>query len=278
MRITVLNEKSKRDRINASNAVEIVRQRYERYARRQFTRILNRTYRDFIELDRIPTAEDIAEIINRNNVLQQNAIAKIVNGIYPEASMLAVPDDQIRKSADGMEYKAREDEERELLERWVRENTGTLIRDMTAEDMAEDLWYINQTTVDEIRKAILQANYDAKVFKELVQQIMQETPARAYRIARTETARASNVSMNIASEVYSFGRKMTKTWITVGGPAVRSSHRQMDGVTIPREQSFLVPNRYGGFDMMDYPLDSSHGASAGNVVNCRCRCSYSYVD
>lgn len=61
-----------------------------------------------------------------------------------------------------------------------------------------------------------------------------------------------------------------KTWVTMQDLKVRDSHFLVDGETIPIDEPFVV-----GTSLMNYPTDTSLGASGEEVVNCRCQISYS---
>lgn len=60
-----------------------------------------------------------------------------------------------------------------------------------------------------------------------------------------------------------------KLWVTMGDSRVRTIHQVADGQEVPASDPFTV----GGERLM-YPGDTSLGASAGNVVNCRCSASH----
>ncbi len=59
--------------------------------------------------------------------------------------------------------------------------------------------------------------------------------------------------------------QIKKTWKTVGDEKVRSAHVAADGQMRNANEAFSV----GGENLM-FPGDTSLGASAGNVINCRC--------
>jgi hypothetical protein len=63
----------------------------------------------------------------------------------------------------------------------------------------------------------------------------------------------------------------TKTWQTMGDNRVRASHRAVNGQTVPIDQPFQV-----GTSMLMYPADSSLGADAKEIVNCRCSARYRF--
>lgn len=60
-----------------------------------------------------------------------------------------------------------------------------------------------------------------------------------------------------------------KRWKTFGDEKVRETHNEVNGETIPIQQPFIV----GGYRMM-FPGDTSFGAPAQEVVNCRCTVQY----
>ena len=273
----LLDAKSRRQEEAASHVLEIIRTRYERYVRVQYLKILKGIFQAVLDMGHIPDMREVYELVNSSHEAQRKVLTRMFNGVYPEASLLVTPDDSI-KSRFGILRKAREDTELQLLQQWLAENVGTFIRDLDAEDILTDMWYIDETTVKDIRRCMDESGGDIAKFRADIRKVMVMTPQRAYTIARTETARATNVSMHIAAETYSFDRPMVKVWMTYGGDTVRPDHAVMEGVTVGKDEMFLVPNRMGGFDMMQYPLDGAHGASAGNIVNCRCHCAYRYVD
>lgn len=63
--------------------------------------------------------------------------------------------------------------------------------------------------------------------------------------------------------------KVKKEWVTMGDDKVRMDHVIADGQVVDD----TVPYDVGGEQLM-YPGDSSLGASAGNIINCRCASVY----
>lgn len=80
-------------------------------------------------------------------------------------------------------------------------------------------------------------------------------------IARTETLKMQSTS---AMESMKAGGFDKKTWIAGGPPGDRPEHTEMDGVTIPIDEPFVLSN---GEKMM-YPGDPD--ADVSELVNCRC--------
>ena len=60
-----------------------------------------------------------------------------------------------------------------------------------------------------------------------------------------------------------------KTWHTALDERVRMTHIALEGVTIGIDEIFHV-----GSSLMRFPLDSSLGASASEIINCRCTVEY----
>jgi hypothetical protein len=58
---------------------------------------------------------------------------------------------------------------------------------------------------------------------------------------------------------------VTKEWVTVGDERVRQAHMLADSQVVTLNQPFSV-----GGQLLRWPGDSSLGASAGNIINCRC--------
>lgn len=86
--------------------------------------------------------------------------------------------------------------------------------------------------------------------------------SHAATVTRTEVNAVCNLAAMDAA--YRQGKRF-KTWKTFGDSKVRPSHKAANGQRVPLDMPFTV----GGYEMM-FPNDSSLGAPAGEVVNCRC--------
>lgn len=64
--------------------------------------------------------------------------------------------------------------------------------------------------------------------------------------------------------------KMKKKWIDVGDKRERKTHLEVGGTTLPIGEPFSV-----GDSLLQFPKDTSLGASADEIVNCRCSIQYS---
>ncbi len=86
------------------------------------------------------------------------------------------------------------------------------------------------------------------------------------RIARTETTRVENsAKQNVGDEGKRLGFKMWKRWVATSDARTRPDHAAADGQEVPNDEPFDV-----GGELMMYPGDISYGASAWNVIQCRC--------
>ena len=87
------------------------------------------------------------------------------------------------------------------------------------------------------------------------------------RIARTETTRVQNsAKMDIGKHGQELGFEMWKRWVSTTDGRVREDHLAMNGVEVPQDEPFVLPD---GSKMM-FPADMSLGADVSQVVNCRC--------
>lgn len=65
------------------------------------------------------------------------------------------------------------------------------------------------------------------------------------------------------------GGKTKKQWIDIGDKRERKTHKEVGGTVIPIDDVFAV-----GDSLMRYPKDESMGASANEIINCRCSIKY----
>jgi hypothetical protein len=88
-------------------------------------------------------------------------------------------------------------------------------------------------------------------------------PYRSEVIARTEVIAASNLGSRAGAK--QTGLVLNHEWISTRDTRTRDFHAMADGETVPMDIPYLV----GGEQLM-FPGDTSHGASGGNIINCRC--------
>lgn len=86
------------------------------------------------------------------------------------------------------------------------------------------------------------------------------------RIARTEITRVENSAKQaVGDEGKRLGFTMYKRWVATSDDRTRDEHAAADGQEVPNDEPFNV-----GGELMMYPGDISLGASAWNVIQCRC--------
>lgn len=89
---------------------------------------------------------------------------------------------------------------------------------------------------------------------------------RAILLAENE----ANTSLNYGQYVDALKKGYKKKiWISERDSRVRVTHREVDGVEIPIDRSFLV-----GDSLMKFPKDTSMGASTTEIAGCRCTVKY----
>lgn len=93
----------------------------------------------------------------------------------------------------------------------------------------------------------------------------------------TSVERAANVAANESNSVINHVELQQaiedgytkKQWHTELDDKVRPTHQEMEGMTIPIDEPFVV-----GMSLMMMPHDISMGADPQEIVNCRCSLSY----
>jgi len=133
---------------------------------------------------------------------------------------------------------------------------------------------ITETTRSQIRTVITNGVKDQYSHKQIAALLLQHadeitTKKRALLIARTENAVGSNLGAMAGARAS--GLVLYKLWIARSGDSrTRDAHAGMiDKAPIPIDDLFLVGN-----EKMLMPGDSSNGATAKNICNCRCTVAF----
>ncbi len=95
---------------------------------------------------------------------------------------------------------------------------------------------------------------------------------RGENIARTEAINSLRAGQAeaVTQAIDEYKGEATKTWDSTGADGrTRDSHLDHDGQTVPVDQPFNLDG-----ELLMFPGDDSLGASAGNLINCRCRADY----
>ena len=168
---------------------------------------------------------------------------------------------------EGTKQDAEDYEDIGLSGQWVEEindyistNVGSHVTDITTSQREAirsivDKGLIEGQGVRELRQAI-----DALYLDSLI-------PNRSTVIARTETMQAANYGSFTGAR--STGLPLLKEWIATKDGHTRDAHRDADGQKVKLNDPYTV----GGENLL-HPLDASMGASASNIIQCRCAEGY----
>lgn len=84
-----------------------------------------------------------------------------------------------------------------------------------------------------------------------------------------DAAVESNPDFLASAYVIGAAEHYEKEWLSALLPTTREAHAAAHGQTVASDELFYVGGEY-----LKYPGDSSHGASAGNLINCYCQARY----
>jgi len=137
----------------------------------------------------------------------------------------------------------------------------------------QNITSISETMAKAVVEEIKAGTYELETVEQMAERIIKvvDDPNfykwQALRIARTETTFAMNAASEMVGEVS--GLVMTKRWIARRDGRERRSHGEANGQVVLQNELFTV----GGYKLK-FPGDSSNGAPAKEVVNCRCARGY----
>lgn len=159
---------------------------------------------------------------------------------------------------------------RQHMREFARDRAGAKIGSVTR-SIAQDIEKITRIVMAEAADEGWGA---ARIAEEIEIRQGQIDRWRAIRIARTEAVGASNEGSHVGAK--GTGMKLAKVWLATPHGDSREGHLDLNGTKIPMDDKFEVHSDDGDLDMMDYPHDP--GASAANVINCRCGTAYEPID
>lgn len=147
----------------------------------------------------------------------------------------------------------------DAIQRWADERMGKLIKGIDG--------VTRRDIVRVIREGMREGEGARAIASRIRQRFDWMSAVRAERIARTETGTATAFGQH---KLYNdVGIKRHK-WISTMDMRVRDWHGQVHGQERPIQEPFEVPNENGDIEQMMHPRDGSLGASASNVICCRC--------
>lgn len=169
---------------------------------------------------------------------------------------------------------------REALAELDRINSA-MLGEWAVENSRKRAGWITDTTTKELDVAYSDATellpHDASrgdVAKEGSSAFKRANAPRSELISATETQAAAEAAKRIdldAAAIFAAAQiKAKKTWRTRGDDRVRPAHAAANGKTLSVDSPFVV-----GGQRLQYPGDTSLGATASNVCNCRCSAIYS---
>lgn len=133
----------------------------------------------------------------------------------------------------------------------------------------ENITLLTETYVEAVVNEIQKATEANETMEQMRDRILKTVNSpnfykwQAARIARTETTFAINAGTEITGDFTEI--VVLKKWMTRRDGKERTTHLEADNQTIERDELFTV-----GGERLKYPGDKSSGASASNLVNCRC--------
>lgn len=141
---------------------------------------------------------------------------------------------------------------------------------------ADHVVSITNTTKESIRSRVVAALDEGDSVDTLARSVdelylEQIIPNRSRVIARTETASAANKGSHFAARAT--GLKLRKEWLATRDGRTREAHALADGQEAPLDDPFDV-----GGELLQHPGDASLGASAANIIQCRCTTVYTPLD
>ena len=120
-----------------------------------------------------------------------------------------------------------------------------------------------------ITQGILQGESIPKIAKRL-RDVTDMDKSAAIRNARTYTTAVENAGRQDSyEEAQKMGIQMEKMWIATLDERTRDSHRELDGVTVPVDESFEAYNDKGEKSLLKFPADPDC-TDPSQIYNCRC--------
>lgn len=142
-----------------------------------------------------------------------------------------------------------------------------LTNDISGLKWTERMGLHRNYAVAKIRQTVTQGLHHGETYKQMsarLNEALSGDVVNPMRIVRTEGHRVlSEAKKDNLDEAQKAGVKMMKVWITSRDERVRSSHVAMDGVMVPYDEDFVMPDGARGFapGMIGAPQHD---------INCRC--------
>ena len=230
--------------------------------------------RDLSALDHVPDTDELSTLVYSYDGFQQRVLQDSYARIADEVLPLITGDNALLKESHAvLERKAEDDIQPNLDTELYKLRIMDYIRRQTGVHITR----IDSTTLEQVQRLMATTSTTQDFQTAIDDYFRHDWPTRSYTIARTESHSAAMTSVDTSVRLTQVDRPKRKTW-RVTYVSTRSTHMAMNGVEVDDTALFEVPRADGGIDYMAYPGDSSHGAGAGNVINCRCHVGYRYAD
>jgi len=145
------------------------------------------------------------------------------------------------------------------------------LQDFIENSVRASVFIISQTSrklaAGIVSRLIEDGESTSTIARELRREFNALTPFRSARIARTEVGVVGSKAQNQGAKNLD---AQSKQWLALDDDRTRNAHNSVDGIAIGIDGFF----RPDGESML-HPHDQSNGASAGNIINCRCDVLYS---
>lgn len=139
-------------------------------------------------------------------------------------------------------------------------------------DDIKDLYELRKNVNRQFITAIMKGENVNDIIKRL-QKTTELKLSDITRIARTQTTRLENMArQDVCDLAVKMGYKTYKRWDTKIDGKERDAHAKVNGTIIEADKTFVVDG-----EKMMFPGDITFGASAGNVINCRCSMSIGII-
>jgi len=144
-------------------------------------------------------------------------------------------------------------------------------------DTTSKVALVTETTKKAVRKAVQLALIEGTSVQDFARELSY-MPDFSYRrgvlIGRTEIISASNAGSLLGAQAS--GVKTKKVWLSTQDNRTRQDHILTDGQVVDNLDGIFYVGE--NEEPMQYPGDSTLGASASNTINCRCTVTYEPYD
>ncbi|RAZ73620.1 phage minor head protein [Planococcus halotolerans] len=202
------------------------------------------SFRDWVETNVLFDSSEQLALWNELG-MDWIAVAAVTAG---EVNALTFDVDVVFNSQDEVLLRALSDRSRRSAE---------FIQGVTDESVLMSLWDV-----------VADGKYDIAKATKVLEEDHAFSKNRARVIARTEMIGAARAGQNDSDR--QSGLVIGKIWRSAKQDRTRPGHRKAHDQTVAFDEPFLVENNKGEIEQMMYPGDSSLGASASNVIQCRC--------